>query len=207
MEETAESTHQGPHPPGGSGRQRTLCALGGPVSGSECAHLTSGPHGSLHRNLASLSRPGPLFPPPPKPLTSSGTGAAGSAVLAPCRGCGGWGLVEMLQARVPGGAGPGPSGCSACRGHPGLCVGHISPGAHVPQASSPTSTHPVPPELPNSIFTELCSGPPDGPGRVMSKQHRAVVQKQKARRSAHARTHLEHGELPGHHLFYIYSAL
>ena len=42
----------------------------------------------------------------------------------------------------------------------------------------------------------------------MSKQHRAVVQKQKSTQvRTRARTHLERGELPGHHLFYIYFAL
>ena len=68
---------------------------------------------------------------------------------------------------------------SAHRGTQVSGVGDVSPRVHVPQASSPTSTHPAPPELPNPIFMELCPGPPDGLERVMSKQHKAVIQKQR----------------------------
>ena len=54
-----------------------------------------------------------------------------------------------------------------------------APGCTFPRHLAPPPLTQPPPELPNPIFMELCPGPPDGLERVMSKQHKAVIQKQR----------------------------
>lgn len=174
-----ESAPQGPPPTRGFGETaHHLC------TGRACLWVRTC---TSHFRPSQVPAPRPGQPQPSRALAPATTQAPDLVRDGGCTICH-LGPLQRLWGLGAGGDAPGqgawrswtPDFCVQClQGHPGLCVGDISPRAHVPQASSPASTHPVPLKLPNSIFTELCSGPPDGPGRARSKQRKAVIQKQK----------------------------